>query len=221
MKSIKELKNEKLKDKVHNREEHEELEEAGSKSAEQKTIASIKQQLDQEPEFGREGSEKVRILELKFDELKKNLQRHEEAWKEEDLVRQTTHSKISDQLLQLPEGRAKQTALEREVVDLVSSEYDLQQEVKQLTSQLEKTKQQAQATLDESLDTLTCEFEVELGERQTTIVQLKEVEDLQEELTWYKDKLRELRKKYRDDMEACYRKERERFVYILGAYGEV
>lgn len=191
-------------------------------SAEQEMIA-----ITQERESAQQDAEKARRLEDQVVGLTQKLQQRETALKEEavncQFLRSTVlnqHEQLSEQRQQLSDRSAKETARKNEIFDLVASNSQLQQKVEQLKSELQDTIQQSRSVLQSSVETQTQELSTELHKRQTTIEQLKgQVEDIQEELDWYKDQLEKSRSKYQEDMRARDRAERERILYIYAEDG--
>jgi hypothetical protein len=179
-------------------------------STEQEQSAIAQRQIRQERENSRQLAEKALFLENQVVDLTQKLQEREAAMKEEVVKRQSLNSTVLDQRQQLLDGRVRELEKEKEIIDLAASKSQLQEKVQQLESELREAVQS-------SVETRTQELNTELNKRQTTIAQLKnQVNDIQEELDWYKDQLDKFRTKYVEDMRARDRAERDRVLYILG-----
>lgn len=179
-------------------------------STEQEISAIAQRQIQHEHENARQHAEEALSLENQVVDLTQKLQECEAAVKEEVVKRESLNSTVLIQRQQLLDGRFREIEKEEEIVDLAASRSQLQEKVQQLESELREA-------VESSVETRTRELNTELNKRQTTIEQLKnQVNDVQEELDWYKDRLDEFRTKYVEDMRARDRAERDRVLYILG-----
>ncbi|ROV95610.1 hypothetical protein VSDG_05277 [Cytospora chrysosperma] len=179
-------------------------------STEQEISAIAQRQIQHEHENARQHAEKALSLENQVVDLTQKLQEREAAVKEEVVKSESLNSTVLIQRQQLLDGRFREIEKEKEIVDLAASRSQLQEKVQQLESELREA-------VESSVETRTRELNTELNKRQTTIEQLKnQVNDVQEELDWYKDRLDEFRTKYVEDMRARDQAERDRVLYILG-----
>ncbi|ROW07222.1 hypothetical protein VMCG_03774 [Cytospora schulzeri] len=156
--------------------------------------------------------------------LQRQLEQERESAKQSREYAQQTAEKargLVDAVANLTEKLQKREAAVKENKELIASKSKLQRKVDSLESELQKTRQQSQAALQSKsgMETRNQKLGAELDKQQATVEQLNEqIEDIQEELDWYKDQLEKARRRYREDMLARDREEHQQMLYILDGF---